>query len=85
MDPARNSEVRKEVLAYLAERQGVSQTSATIHRRVNRENNFTIAEVESALTFLEGMDLVEHEVDSLGATKYWQATSAGVLHAERNL
>ncbi|MFP4157994.1 MAG: hypothetical protein ACLFU4_10290, partial [Opitutales bacterium] len=78
---------RAAVLAYLAARQGVKQTSATILRRINKENNFTIAELETALAFLEGMSpqLVEHTREDLGSTKYYGITSAGVLHYERNL
>ena len=85
MDKQRNELCRNEALAYLAARQGIRQTSATILRRLNTENNFTVAELETALAFLEGMQLVEHTLQDLGSTKYYGITSAGVLHYERNL
>ena len=85
MDPQRNEEVRNEALAYLVQRAGIAQTSETVHRRLNTENNFTIAEIEAALKFLEGMDFLTKEHQSLGSTLYWKATSAGVLHYERSL
>lgn len=87
MSSERNEEIRSEALAYLAPRQGIAQTPETILRRINKEHKFTMAELESALAFLEGMDppLVAAVPAALGATKYYQATSAGVLHYERSL
>lgn len=87
MTPQRNEECRNEVLTYLAQRQGIAQSAATIHRRVNRENNFTIAEVEAALGFLRGFNppLVRAQHDELGSSQFWQVTSEGVLHYERSL
>jgi Fe2+ or Zn2+ uptake regulation protein len=85
MDPKRNELTRNEVLAYLAERQAIAQTAETILRRVNKENNFTLPEIELALSFLENAQLIKSEPDPLGSSKYWQATSTGVLHYERSL
>lgn len=85
MTPEKNEELRNETLAYLATRQGVKQTSQTILRRLNKENDFTLAELDGALVFLIGMGLVEHDIEGLGSTKYYGATSAGVLHYERSL
>jgi len=85
MTAEKNEEIRNEALAYLATRQGVKQTSATILRRLNKENNFTILELEAALAFLTGLGLVESQHEGLGSSRYYGVTSAGVLHYERNL
>ncbi len=92
MSPAEQAQERREacrraVLGFLAERQQVAQHAKTICRRLNdgHENDYADAEVEGALAFLAGTEppLVKAIPDPMGATRYYQATAAGVLAHER--
>lgn len=82
----RNEECRQCTLGYLADRQGLAFRPEAIQRGLKRDlaADFTLEEVQAALTFLEGLKLVLHVVEKLGATKSWQATSEGVLEHERS-
>lgn len=84
----RREELRGLVLGYLAERQALAFRVEAITRSINREEagDFTTDEVEEALAFLAGHDpkLAESAPSALGATRSWQATSAGVLQHERS-
>ncbi len=77
------------MLGFLAERQAVAHHPNTIRNRLNagHEHDFTRDEIDAALAFLTGSEpaLVHGINDALGATKYYQATAAGVLAHERSL
>lgn len=83
----RREECRAAVLEFLAERNAVAHHAQTIRQRLNagHAHDFTIEEVEAALAFLAGSEpaLVKATPTSLGATKYYQATAAGVIAHER--
>lgn len=84
----RREECRKDVLGFIAERQAVAHHAKTIRQRLNagHEHDYTDAEIEAALAFLMGVrpDPFAKEVpDPMGATHYYQATSAGVIAHER--
>jgi hypothetical protein len=84
----RREECRKAVLGFLAERQAVAHHPKTIRQRLNagHEHDFADEEVEAALAFLLGMrpePFAKEIPDGMGATRYYQATSAGVIAHER--
>jgi hypothetical protein len=81
-------ECRREVRRYLAERSALALPSAAIRRKLQTEgSHYCIEDIEAALDFLAGIEpaQVRVEHDSLGATKYYKATSAGVIAHERSL
>jgi chorismate mutase len=75
---------RREVLRFLAERAALAHDAGAIRRRINQLGyELGDEDVRAALLFLRGLDLVAERFDPLGASKYWQVTSAGILHHER--
>lgn len=85
LDQERREECRGAVREFLAARQAVSFHAKDILRGLNagREHDFTLDEIEAALVFL--VDLGDARIlrHRDGATKFHQATSQGVLYAER--
>ncbi len=83
---SQKEDLRHAVLEFLTLRHPTASPARAIRRTIAREVDWNVAEeeVNAALELLEGLGLVRHELDNLGATKYWQATSAGVLAQERN-
>jgi len=83
----RREECRRDVLAFLAVRQAVASHPKTILRGLNagHEHDYALDEISAALAFLTATEppLVAGLVEKLGATKYYQATAAGVLTHER--
>jgi DNA-binding PadR family transcriptional regulator len=80
----RKEEARVEVLRFLAERDRLAHSPDAIRRGVNREGfDFKKDEILSALELLSGLGLVIARIESLGASKYYQATAQGVLEHER--
>ena len=82
----RREEVRREVRRYLAERMALAFPISSIRRKLVIDgDDFSEAEIEQALVFLAGLDpaQVKTREDGLGASRYYQATSAGVLAHER--
>lgn len=82
----RKESYRRDVREFLAYRQAVAHLPQDIRRRLAMrvaENPYTLEEVQEALEFLVGLGHVEVKRAALGATKYYQATSAGVLAHER--
>ena len=77
-------ELRRAVLAHLATRFPVAQSASTIAHRLAREFVTTTPDVETACQFLADLHLLEIVTEPLGSTKYYKATSQGVLHHERN-
>ncbi len=80
-------ELRHLVLEILAVRQRAALPLHTVasHVRTARGLETPAADVEAALVLLAGYNppLVLAMFDPLGNTRYWQATTAGVLAYER--
>lgn len=78
-------DLRHLVLEITALRYPVALTASAIRRRAETELDFPItdADIEAMLEFLRGLALCRFETDDFGATRYWHATSAGVLAHER--
>ena len=90
MDEAqrRREECRREVRRYLVERQALAFPIEAIQRKLRIDgDDFTIDEILSALTLLIELEppQVKIRTEALGASTYYQATSAGVLAHERRL
>jgi len=91
-DPAiaqeRREECRRQTLRFLAERQAVAHHPHTIRRALNAGHaaDFSAEEIRAALVFLcsAAEPLARAIPDALGATLYYQATTAGVLACERS-
>ena len=81
----RREDCRRLVLEHLASRQVLACHPQDIRRRLNagRANDFTVDEIEAACTFLVGLGFAKQLHAEMGATLYYQATSAGVLAYER--
>lgn len=79
--------LRKSVVGYLAVRQGLKFAASSIRRSIASRGlvDFTIfdADVEQALQFAKGFGWVAESNSDVGASVYWESTSAGVLEAER--
>jgi len=80
-------DLRLSALAFLAACNTnaftAGQLAAILRRRKAVEFVFTDADVESALVFLDGQKWATPLESQFGASKPRQATSAGVLEAER--
>ncbi|BET67172.1 hypothetical protein ASA1KI_20900 [Opitutales bacterium ASA1] len=83
----RREECRRTVLEHLVGRSHVACHPQDIRRALNagRAHDFDLEEVVSALAFLvmSSPQLATTVRDPMGATVYYQATAAGVLHHER--
>jgi hypothetical protein len=88
MSPAAKEALRHATLAFLAERAACAFPNSTITARIRAARLLDEMPDESdtaeALQFLAGLHLVSITPDALGSTKFYQATSAGVLAHERN-
>lgn len=92
MEAKQKEEIRRAVLETLSSRHPAALLPSGIKRRITEHDLLdpTVTdsdeferEIAAALEFLRELGLVAFHVESLGSTKYWQATSAGVLHWER--
>lgn len=85
--PEQNQELRHEVLNVLAQRHPTALSTKQIHHRAAMSVDFAISEesVHAALEFQKGLNHVSLVPDAFGSTKYWTATSAGVLAWERKI
>lgn len=83
----RREECRRDVMGFLADRQVVAHHPRTICRGLNEghERDYLPDEIEAALAFLGSFEpsAVKVVPAAMGATKYFQATAAGVLLHER--
>jgi hypothetical protein len=79
--------LRERVVGYLAVRSALKFEAASVRRSLVSRGLLDFdagdVDVEQALVFAEGLGLVKKEHADMGATLYWQATSEGVLAAER--
>jgi hypothetical protein len=87
MSPAENEELRHVTLETLATRFPTAHLASTITRHVRQSVLFklTEADVVATLEFLRGQSLASSTMDGLGSSKFWQATSKGVLAYERKM
>lgn len=80
-------DLRYAVREQLVAAQTVALNADMVLRRVQRARildfEFDARDVEEALLLLAGLDQAKATPASLGATKYFQATAAGVLAHER--
>lgn len=85
MDAQDKEDLRHKVLEILAERQPAGVTSAGVLRIASRELGMTLTEtdVDAALELLRGLGFAIYNQDTMGTTKYWSATAAGVIKHER--
>jgi hypothetical protein len=81
-------EMRYAVREQLVAAQTVALTAEMMFRRVQRARivdfKFEVGDIEAALGLLVGLGQAKETAASLGATKFYQATAAGVLAQERN-
>lgn len=84
-----SEEMRRAVLEVLATRAPAAFPLSGVQRRIALgklvDGTPSEGELEAALEFLRGLDLVEFKHDGLGSSKYWNATSKGVLAFERGI
>lgn len=82
-----NEELRHAVLEVIALRFPTALPVKSIGRRVRDDAMvdfaFTDEETAAALEFLKGEQLADFTEDSLGSSRAWRATSAGVKRYER--
>jgi hypothetical protein len=87
LTPQQREELRIAILAYLAARHPLA-----FHREAIRDSMlrrqlvdflFDNDAAESALSLLLDMKLITPQTEALGTTKYYAASSAGLLEAER--
>jgi hypothetical protein len=78
--------LREATIEVLVASRMLPRPVPAIRRNVQRELafDFTEADQVEALEFLRGRGLVDFQWDSLGSTKWWAATSEGMLHVERS-
>jgi len=79
-------DLRHAVLAALVVRHPAALTPRQLFHAVKKELDFLFEETDlvAALELLRGLKFAEWIVNELGGTKYWRATSEGVLHQERS-
>jgi len=81
--------LRDNCLGYLSTRQGLLFSAGAVLRGMRGRQMIDFAadeqDVFQALVFLQGLGFVQQSAHATGSTVEWQASSAGVLHAERNL
>jgi hypothetical protein len=71
------SDCRREVLAYLAEREGLAMQIGSIHRGL-RGHSFSLADVTEALNYHESRRFLTVEGADFGAPLAFQVTKEGV-------
>lgn len=84
---AQKQDLRHAVLGYLARRPTFAFDQFAIARYLtaHRHLDFRVsdADVVDACTLLLSLNLIQSSNDPLGASRYYQATGAGVLQDER--
>lgn len=87
LNAEQKEELRQAVLQAAVIRAPAALTVRQLARAVKKELPFLFEEsdAEAACELLRGLTpaLFEFTTEALGSTKYWRATSAGVLHVER--
>lgn len=87
LNAEQKEELRQAVLQAAVIRAPAALTVRQLARAVKKELPFLFEEsdIKAACEFLKGKSpaLFEVQLEELGSTEYWRATSAGVLHVER--
>jgi hypothetical protein len=83
MNNAQKEELRRLVLAWLAQRASLAFNATSVRLGVSREMPCTIPEIEEAMLFLFSLRLLDEVRNSLGAVRYFQINAAGTLSYER--
>lgn len=84
LDQIRKEDCRAEVLDALYHRKQGAHRTATIHSVFLRRADYTLAEVQDALTTLERLHHVEHAFENKASSiEVWQITGEGILFKER--
>jgi len=87
LTPAQREDIRIVTLGYLAARNTAAfdadQITQILKRRRAVDFPFVPADVESALTFLDGQGWTALQVSPFGVSRPRMATTQGVLEAER--
>ena len=87
MTPQQKEELRIVLLTVLAERHPLAFNAESIRNTLIRRGvldfAFSAQDAESALTVLEGLQLISRAVESLGSTRHWSASAQGMIEAER--
>lgn len=78
-------DLRHAALAALAIRAPAALALRQLFNAVKKEVDFLFedADLTAALEYLAGLGLAKADVDDLGSTKYWSATTAGIQKFER--
>lgn len=86
LTPEEKEELRHAVLEFIAIRHPAALTRRQIFNGAKKEVAFAFTEddTNAAVNLLAGMNFAKAEMDRLGSTEYWSATSQGVLEYERN-
>jgi len=79
--------LRQAVLETLASSYPVPRTEAALTRLAQRQVPAGVLETDvlAALHILKQLALAEFTFDTLGSTRWWTATAAGVLQIERSV
>lgn len=80
-------DLRHAVLEFLTTRHPTASPARAIRRTVAREVDWDVEapEIEAACEMLQGLGLACFVWGELGNTRFWKATSDGVLAVERGL
>jgi hypothetical protein len=81
-DQTRREEIRWSVLEALYRRPNSAFEATQIRTVFLKGRDYSIAEVEAALTFLHDLQYVKFIKDPMGSTKNWQIASQGTLAFE---
>ncbi len=82
----RTEDCRLDVLNALHARRTGAHEASTIRTVYLRNRNYTLDEVETALSDLERMHLAEHAYESaISTVKVWQITGQGITFKERGM
>lgn len=83
MTLTQKEELRRLVLAWMAQRCAVAYNSESVQRGVSREMPCTREEAAEAMHFLFSMKLLDEIRNTMGSVRYFQANAAGILAYER--
>lgn len=83
MNNTQKEELRRLVLAWMAQRAALAFNANSVQRGVSREMSCTIPEIEEVMLFLFSLKLLDEVRNSLGAVRYFQINAEGTLAYER--
>lgn len=83
MNNDQKEEFRRIVLGFLAKRSACAFSAISVHQGVRRDMPCTEAEAEETMLFLKSAGFLNEVPNHLGARRYFQANSHGILAFER--